>query len=145
MKRWMSGALLTLVTGLTACGGEAFEYDSASYFPEDWETSYTKLETLDCEQSSTHGGEYVQVWVNDTAAPSYDAAGATAEEGAVIIKPQYTDDACSELSAITVMRKAASGWEWQRVEADGAVAFSGENSTCSDCHSACNDFRCASE
>ncbi len=135
-----------------ACGGEdseEFVYSSDSYFAEDYETSYQALSDYDCTQSATHGNDYVRVYVSEEGQPAYAETPMEPGEGAVMVKNQYSDDACETLNAITVMRKnadATDGWEWQRVSASGDVESSGEASQCSGCHSTmCDSFTCADE
>jgi hypothetical protein len=134
---------------LSACG-DSFSYDAASYFPEDWQDTYT--EQVGCKQSSTHGDDYVIVYTSPEATAAYTDRAQAMPEGAVILKEQFSDSSCSTLSAITSMRKLADGedtangdYGWQRVESDGTVAFSGaQPGNCSTCHSACpdGDFLC---
>jgi len=143
------GGLLASIAALViGCGGggEAeFVYDSASYFPENYETTYQELAGFGCEQSPTHGGDYVRILVSDEALPAYD--GMEIPDGAVITKPQYSDAGCTTLTSITVMQKdsaAESGWQWQTVGADGAVGDSGQVQFCVDCHAAmCGGNQCA--
>ena len=72
------GMFLSSLTLLfvSACGVE-YTHSADAYFEEDWATSYTKVH--DCKQSATHGGEYVEIWVDSAAAAGY---AATMERGA---------------------------------------------------------------
>jgi hypothetical protein len=60
--------------------------------------------------------------------------------GTVVLKEEYADPECRELSAWTVMRKepgyppAAGDWHWQRVMADRTVTEDGHVARCIDCH-----------
>jgi len=141
-----AGLLCALVV-FSGCGGDSteFVYSSESYFPEDYQSRYQELAGFECQQSPTHGNDYVRILVSDEALPAYD--GMEIPDGAVITKPQYADAGCTELTAITVMQKdssAASGWQWQRVGASGEVESSGQVEGCVGCHTAmCGGNQCA--
>ena len=145
--------LATLVVGLSlmllsACGETEFVYNSASFFKQDYETSYTKIS--DCTKSPTHGGDYVKVFADSNAAQAY-SGGDPVKEGGVVVKPQYADDGCTELTSIKAMRKGPAGtapdkgdWEWQDVGEDGSISSEGQLGGCISCHTGCplGDFRC---
>lgn len=149
MKKLILGAALASAMLLsTACGDNAadFTISSDAFFASDYETSYKQLEKLDCTKSDTHGGTYVKVYLSDDAKTAYDADTAL-PDGAILVKPQYSDDTCSTLAAITAMKKDSStesGWVWQRAEADGTLAIDGQSSSCIGCHTNCmNDYLCS--
>ena len=148
MNSLKKAALLLLATSaLAACGsGDAeYSYDSASLFPEDYQAQYTALTGFDCTKSPTHGGDYVRIYASSDALPIYD--GMEVADGAVLVKPQYSDASCEELSAITSMKRDSttpSEWVWQRVGADGSVESSGQVENCVSCHTAtCGGNQCA--
>lgn len=149
MKRPLLLILAIFAMSLSACGETEFVYNSASFFKEDYQTSYTKIS--DCTKSSTHGGDYVKVFADDNAAQAYSTGGAAVKEGGVIVKPQYADDGCTELTSIKVMRKGAAGtaadkgdWQWQDVSNDGSITSEGQIGFCISCHTGCamDDYRC---
>ncbi len=123
---------------LGACGTE-FTYDSNSFFPEDYRSSYTKHTKHDCTASPTHGGDHVRIWLSDEIKPAYEG-DAEAPEGAVALKEQFSDEDCEDLTSITVFKKKSAsetGWEWQRIQEDGSVEFTVDKNFCSDCHTSC--------
>ena len=135
------GAGALVLTALSACGTE-FNYDSTSFFPEDYRSAYTQHDKHDCTVSPTHGGARVKIWLSPEVAPAYGEGDGEAPEGAVAIKEQFADEECEELSSITAFKKdaaSAGGWQWQRVQEDGSVEFSGEQASCSGCHASCED------
>lgn len=148
-------AALLIATALTAAacggGGDEFAYDSSSYFPENYQSAYSALPAFDCTPSPTHGGDHVRIWVSPELKAFYEGAEEAAANGGVVVKSQYSDSSCSTLSALTVMRRDSekpTGWEWQRVEADGSIALSGAPDACTSCHSStptCVDYVCAKE
>lgn len=146
MKRILLTCLSVLT--LTACGDNSndFTLSPDAFFASDWETSYQKLDKLDCSKSPTHGSQWVKVYYDSAAAPAYNGEGGALPDGAVVIKPQFSDDACETMTWITAMKKdssAPSGWVWQRAEADGTLSINGQNDFCINCHMACpNDMLC---
>ncbi len=133
-----------------ACGNSSVEYtyDSNSLFPEDYQTSYTKLSKYDCTKSAQHGGDYVKIWLSPEIKPSYDDENVEAPEGAVAVKEQFSDDKCEDLTSMTVMEKkeaSTTGYSWQRLYADGSVEFTVDDNFCSSCHAAppCKNNLCA--
>lgn len=150
--RTIRALLLLLVTGLgvSACG-EEYTYDQASFFPQDWESSYTKV--VNCKKSAIHSGPYVAVWADSSGVDLYkgDDKAVAAPEGTVIVKPQYSDDGCTDLTAITVMRKGSPGtapekgdWEYQNITGEGEIAEEGQVGYCINCHTGCSgkDYLC---
>lgn len=142
-----------LIAGaLAACGAEEdpeFVYDSNSFFPEDYKTSYSKLSKYDCTKSADHGNDYVKVWVSPEIKPAYDQKGTAAPEGSVVLKEQFLDDECTDFNRITVMKRdssSANGWQWQRIFENGEVEFTVEDNFCVSCHAAlpsCVDSICS--
>ena len=149
MKRLLR-SLPALALALPACG-ESFSYDANSFFPEDWQDSYVKK--FDCKESVTHGNDHVIVYVSPDAEAAYADRTTEMPTGSVILKEQYSDSSCSDLTAYTVMRKLEAGanteqgdYEWQRVESSGEISVSGDAtiSNCTSCHTNCEggDFLC---
>jgi len=93
---------------------------------------------------SVHGS-FVQIWYNDIAAETINAAaGAPLPVGSTIVKESYTDEAGSDLINQTVMYKASDeyGWFWGTWDG-GENVISGQPSTCTDCHVAGQDYNLA--
>ena len=64
--------------------------------------------------------------------------------GTVLVKVQYTDAACSNLSGYTVMEKLSPSaapelgdWKWQFVNDDGSCSNCDAGISCAGCHSGC--------
>lgn len=141
-RRLTTLATLTLIAlTLGACGETEFKYDSASYFPEDWKSSYTQISGCSASKSTPHGGNYVQIWADPNSKGSFGTDVAV-PEGGVLLKPQFEDSSCETLAAFTVMRRrpddGGDKWDWQRVEADGSISGTGKQPFCISCHQACN-------
>lgn len=135
-----------LIFGASACGSDEFAYDSGSFFPENWESTYTQVEN--CKKSAVHSGPYVAVWADAAGAPLYDGTDSAraADEGTIIVKPQYSDEGCTNLTAVTVMRKGKPGtaadkgdWEYQNLKGDGSIVEEGQVGYCVSCHTGCSD------
>ena len=72
-----------------------------------------------------------------------------------MLKAEHDDQECTDLVAITAMRREAgfdpesADWHWQRANADGTVIEDGKLAECSSCHSDCGippdgfDWTCA--
>ncbi len=140
------GAAAALVA-LVPAGGCA-SWDDAAFFPADYQDHYTLLSS--CKKSSHPSGDYVVVWANGLAAEAFTSGARPFPEGAVLVKTQYNDSACSELSSYTSMRKAAAGtaperadWQWQTVREGKGVGKCcdggnpGDPSSCVGCHTPC--------
>lgn len=134
---WKSLVAL-VVLGSAACGG--YEYDPNSYFPEAWDNEYVQLSQ--CAKSSTHSGNYVEVWVNPEAEQTFKDGAVPFAEGTVFLKPQFDDASCGGQPVTwTVMRKGAAGtapdtgdWEWQSVDENGEITGQGQIAFCLNCH-----------
>lgn len=136
---WRSAFLLLLGLGCDDAPAEG----PAPVFVDDWATAWPQVR--DCRLSIEHELAYIRVHADPATAEHYQRCvtpdlpcDAPFAEGAVIVKPQYRDPACTQLIEITAARRLADGWRWQVVEADGAVRSDGDLQTCVRCHSACD-------
>ena len=146
MHRILGGLSVVLLVGaLGFSSGCAAEYvhDPNAYFPEDFETAWTKVS--DCALSGSHGGKYVVVYANDVALSAFnDTAVTEYPEGSVFAKAQFDAGDCSgSYAAITAMRKDAPGsgnesdWKWQQVSDGGDVNSDTYDAPgCLSCHQA---------
>ena len=96
-------------------------------------------------EDGTHG-DYVSIWMNDSAAATINAgAGEDMPEGAIIVKEGYSDEAGAEIGGLTVMLKEEGwgddGWFWAKFAADGSgdVELAGSVSACAGCHASGQD------
>lgn len=123
---------------------------SAPVFPADWESTYVELRG--CRLSIEHELESIRVLADADAAPHFRACldaegadgagcGAPLAEGAVLLKAQYRDAACTDLLRWTAVRREAGapggGWRWQSVDADRRVRLDGAPPACISCHETC--------
>lgn len=140
---WKSAALLSLCcVAFMGCGGDddeaVFAYNSASSYPENWESVYVQTKT--CAKSSTHGGDYVEVWVSPEAEAAFGDRAIEMPVTAVLLKAQFSDSACTKKSGFTAMNPSAVGtdgavtWHFQRTEVDGTIGSDGTDNFCSSCH-----------
>jgi hypothetical protein len=145
-------AVALLVLG---CGPEQ---EPDLVFPATWEADLT--EVRDCRLSVEHDLEYVRLFVSPEWASHYDtcaAPGSTCTEpfgeGALFLKPQYADPACSDLVRISatlrehaVASPGPEGWRWQETTPEGRILQDGAPRVCVQCHEECDgsyDLRCA--
>lgn len=93
------------------------------------------------ESASVHGS-HVQIWFNDDALGTIDAAGGEdLPAGSMIVKQGYNDADGTDLGDLTVMYKdAAFGWFWYSETADGEVKEAGAVDMCSNCHAGGQDM-----
>lgn len=92
-------------------------------------------------------GDYVQIWLDDTALASLGAAEAAV--GSTVVKRAYADAEGAEPAAgLTVMRKldseavAETGWLWIALNAESGVISKAEDSGgCASCHASGTDYR----
>lgn len=132
------GMALALALVLGACGGEDAP---APVFPEDAPSQW--LEMRDCRHSHEHELRHIRVFASPAAEAPYAALSADTPypEGAVLLKLEYDDAACTDLLGYTAMQKLAPGanpdggdWLWQRVSVDREVAEEGAPPRCINCH-----------
>lgn len=86
-------------------------------------------------------GMLLTTYVNDRAADALRGGSGALPPGAMIVKENYSP--AKELKAVTVMYKAASGydpqhgdWFWMKRLPDGTVEAAGRVESCQSCHQA---------
>jgi hypothetical protein len=122
--------------------------------PESYASTY--VEVRDCRRSADHDLEYIRVLVDPAAVDTYQLREAPFAEGAVVVKEQYRNEDCTDLTRITAMRKEAAGfdpeagdWAWQELTPDLGVNEDADPQRCISCHTLCgaapagHDFTCA--
>jgi hypothetical protein len=148
-----SGFLFVLV--LAACA----EVDSPSpkmVLPSDYRTAFVPVRP--CGPVNEHGLISVVVRVRNEQSSVYDNGPYPYPEGSLIVKEEYRDDQCTDLSGYTAMRKEAPGyfpaggdWQWFRLDPYGVILQDGKQPACSQCHSSpkcaskMKDFTCLHE
>lgn len=103
-------------------------------FPSDWATRYS--EVRDCRRSPDHDLAYIRVLASPDAETIYTTRSGEFPDGAVLVKPEYADDLCTDLLGITAMRRTAGSWEFQETSALGRVV-STDTLRCIGCHASC--------
>jgi len=139
----LGGALL-----LAGCGA------SDAFFPEDYATTFTPVAS--CVYSLDHDLGYVTIYVSPEAEADYcmmavpgaPPAGCgdgscTVPEGTLIVKEEYSDSACTDLTGYAAMRKEApgegsEGMDWTFQHLNKHFRSKGlEIASCVSCHSTC--------
>jgi hypothetical protein len=105
-----------------------------AFFPADYETRYA--EVRDCRRSPDHDLSYIRVLASPDAEGTYTTRTGDFAEGAILVKPEYADDLCTDLLGITAMRRTAGSWEFQETDTMGRVV-STDTLRCIGCHASC--------
>lgn len=103
-------------------------------FSSDWETAYA--EVRDCRRSPDHDLSYIRVLASPDAETVYATRSGEFPEGAVLVKPEYADELCTDLLGITAMRRGATAWEFQETDAL-ARPLGTDVLRCIGCHASC--------
>ena len=131
--RPLAGCALAL--SLVGCPPPPATSDAGTaFFPSDWETRYA--EVRDCRRSPDHDLAYVRVFASPEAAPTYITRTGEFVEGAILVKPEYADDLCTDFTGITTMRHTAGSWEFQETDTMGRV-LPISTIRCGGCHASC--------
>lgn len=145
MKTYVFCMFLAAVT-VMGCNSEV-EIDPNAFFPQDYETSFAQIGA--CRKSAVHSDPHYLLHVNTSSKDAF-SAGMPLPEGTVLVKTQYQDDSCSDLSRWTVMKKREAGydpmnadWEWQNLDGEGKVAEQGKVVYCASCHAGCAGGVCS--
>lgn len=113
---------------------------------QDWSQT-VDWEGVQPSEDGTHGA-YVQIWLDDLANGTVEAAaGSDMPGGAILVKEGYDDAEGATLKAITVMQKidgydADNGdWFYGRYDADGGILIAGQDAidSCAGCHASGQD------
>ncbi len=85
-------------------------------------------------------GALLTTYVNDLALDGIRAKAGTLEDGAIIVKENYSPD--KKLGAVTVMYRVdgydadAGDWFWAKYKGDGSIEKEGKVAGCISCHAA---------
>jgi len=142
--------LLTVMSlvGLSGCGG----WDDEASFPENYSASYVKLH--ECKESAHPAANYVITWLSPEGEQAWQqmmegmmggAEPGPLPTGTVLVKAQYNDSSCSDLSGYTAMEQLEPGakpelgdFKWQFLDSDGSCNNCDAGSSCSGCHTTPN-------
>ena len=133
VARFATPVLGALAVLLSSCAPEP-------NFPDDYQQSYQRV--VDCVGSADHNLTQVVIYASPEAAWAYhpEPSGAfPLPEGTVLVKEEYSDPGCTQLTGHTSMRKL-DDWIFQRLDKDRQVIEWGESKEiqrCSGCHSLC--------
>ena len=128
----------------TACG-----WDSDIAIPEDFESTYKKVH--ECSPSAHPAANYIVTWLSPDSIPTWDEIGngnndVDFPKGSAIVKSQYENDKCTQLTAYTIMVKTDvkegakdGGWKWQFVDQYGQCNNCDAGAGCAGCHSSCEN------
>lgn len=137
-------ALLTML-GVSACA-EVDSPLSDNVLPANYKMTFAQVR--DCRASIDHGLVSVIVRVRPEQAAAYESGPYPLPEGTLVVKEQYRDSQCQELTGYTVMRKEKSGyfpaggdWQWFTIDTYGTVMQKGKVSSCANCHTMCGAKR----
>jgi hypothetical protein len=116
-------------------------------FPPNYETQWREARAP-CTLSHDHELRWIRVFANDRAYEPYVSQSGPYPPGAILLKAEYDDRACTELVSIVVMEKmepgatppSELGWRWRRFGPDRREIIdpSAIPSTCTTCH----EFHC---
>jgi hypothetical protein len=134
--------LITSLFMCTACG-----WDSDIVAPENFESTYNKVH--ECRPSKHPAANYIVTWLSPDSISTWDEIGngntdVNFPKGAVVVKSQYENDKCTQLTAYTIMEKTDvkkgakdGGWKWQFVDQYGQCNDCDAAASCAGCHSTC--------
>ena len=135
------------------CSVGCTTWDSEVVFPEGFTSSFITVH--ECQPSGAHvAADYVVTWLSPEGEEAWASmmegvtAGAEPTDlpvGTVLVKAQYDDSDCSQLSGYTAMEKLEPNsnpelgdYRWQFVDADGSCKDCNAKTECSGCHAAPN-------
>jgi hypothetical protein len=140
LRRARALALGTLVVAIAGCPETP---DDEAPFPRDYERVWDEARAP-CVLSHDHELRHVRVFANDLAFGPYTLANAAYPVGAILLKAEYNDDACTELLSYVVMEKLPAGstpsdehdWTWRRFDPERREIVDARMipATCITCH-----------
>jgi hypothetical protein len=145
--------LLLLPVLLGSCQPEeAPEMTAAPLLPVAYPARFATVR--DCRSSGDHALAHILIKVEAGLEERYERGPFPLPAGTVIVKEEFADRDCTDLSGWTLMHKEAAGydpqfgdWRWQRLDAARKVLEDGKITRCASCHAApscrARDFACA--
>jgi hypothetical protein len=102
----------------------------------------------DCRFSVEHDSVYIRIFADAGAAPVYEDASYPFATGARVVKEEYRDSTCTDVTGWTVMHRlddaqmaADPNWTWQRLDEMRVPIGPETPETCASCHRACTEGR----
>jgi hypothetical protein len=139
---------------LVACGSDTTDAGADPIFPADFASTFQEVRP--CMRSGDHDLNHVRIVVNQTGHDAFVTRSGPFPEGTLIVKVEYADPTCSDLTGYTSMRRDAAGsspeagdWTWQRLDENRKVERTGNIPECVSCHATCgfppdgHDWTCA--
>jgi len=141
---------LTIAANFIAILGGCAQVDSPNYekvLPSDYRNAFVQVRG--CRASIDHDLAYVIVRTRPEMASVYDSGPYPFPSGTLVVKEQYRDSSCQDLSGYTAMRKEGSGyfpagadWQWYTLDTLERVVQNGKVERCAGCHrQQCGDKR----
>ncbi len=123
-------------TLLAACGSETPQA------PANWSESYSEVRA--CRRSGEHDLNFVRVFAAPGITEAYRSRSGPLPADETILKVEYADPDCREVTGYTSMRKDADpafrdsdGWRFQRTNLSREVIDLDKEARCIGCHRAC--------
>ena len=138
---------LTILSLMSSMLFNAWGWSDEIAAPENFEESYGKLH--ECKPSEHPAADYILTWLSPDALPVWDELSQGNQEvdfpkGAVVVKSQYKNDKCTQLTGYTIMEKTSTaegakdgGWKWQFVDETGSCNDCDAGASCAGCHQSC--------
>jgi hypothetical protein len=151
----VTGIAAALAAALTGCA-EVDSFQPHQVIPPDYRTTFVQVRS--CRSSVEHDLVHILVRTSPEVAPVYETGPLPFAPGTVIVKEEYSDSRCSQLTAYTVMKKEKPGtdpaggdWRWYKVDNLDRILLQGAGTKrCSSCHAnncggshPARDFTCA--
>lgn len=138
-------SLLVVAAAFAACA-QVDNPNAEVVIPSDYKMSFA--EVRNCRSSIDHDLAFVVVRVRSELAPDYNSGPYPFPQGTLVVKEQYSDSSCRNLSGYSVMRKEGAGyfpaggdWQYYALDAYGGVVSNGKNARCANCHAMCGANR----
>ncbi|MCO4763935.1 MAG: cytochrome P460 family protein [Myxococcales bacterium] len=146
---WIYAGYIAICLGvcslLGACESEpsapGLKLPADAFFSADFATGYELI--FSCDISGSHGGKYVNVYVNPEAKAAWQTGSVPLPASTVFLKVMYNDSKCSQLHGFRARKKGVPGsaptvgdWRWQALNAQGVIQTDTKEATCGACHGA---------
>lgn len=114
----------------------------APLLPESYPDAFE--EVRNCRFSVEHDAVYIRIVAEQPTAATYVDGTYPFAPGAVVVKEEFRDSACTEPTGFTVMKRLADGeapdagdWEYQRLDEAMVPIGPEDQRTCASCHQSC--------
>ncbi len=141
LSAWARLGLLMAFSAQTAC---ARTLDVPAIPSAELPRDYVAVTS--CAQSQHPARDHVITWIDRGAESQWRTGKGPLPVGTRVVKVQYADVACRELTRYTAMQKGPPGtapatgdWIWQLLDKRRGVRQHGQLSGCISCHRVCED------